>query len=75
MSVLSAPRRPSTPLPLRARLRHLGETIRWAPAPRFEGPARDRWRYVGYLAGSMLLWTSLTLVVVAALARALLTIG
>lgn len=75
MSVLTAHRRPSRPLPLRARLRHLGETVRWAPAPYFEGPARDRWRYVGYLAGSMLLWTALTLVVVAGLARALLPVG
>lgn len=75
MSVLTHHHRPSPALPLRARLRHLGETIRWAPAPRFEGTARDRWRYVAYLAGSMLLWTALTLVVVAGLARALLPVG
>jgi hypothetical protein len=75
VSVLTARHRPSHHLPLRARLRHLGETIRWAPAPHFEGPARDRWRYVGYLAGSVLLWTALTLVVVAGLARALLPVG
>ncbi|QGQ20489.1 chemotaxis protein CheW [Cellulomonas sp. JZ18] len=74
MSVLSV-RRPSSALPLRTRLRHLRETVRWAPAPYFEGGPRQRLRFVGYLAGSVLLWTTLTLVVLAALGRALATIA
>ncbi|QCB94725.1 chemotaxis protein CheW [Cellulomonas shaoxiangyii] len=75
MSVLTFHRRPSTPLPLGTRLRHLGETIRWAPAPYFEGAPGQRLRFLGYLAGSVLLWTTLTLVVLTALGRALATIG
>ncbi|WP_309133478.1 chemotaxis protein CheW [Cellulomonas sp.] len=74
MSVLTA-RRPSTPLPLRTRLRHLREWVRWAPAPYFEGPLRRRLRFVGYLALSVVLWTALTLLVLAGLGRALATIG
>lgn len=58
-------------LPLRTRLRHLGEAVRWTPAPYFEGPARQRLRYVGYLMGSVLAWTVGGLVVLAALGRAL----
>lgn len=74
MSAVTWHRRPTAaaaPLPLRTRLRHLNETIRWAPAPYFEGTARQRLRYVGYVAGSMLAWTVGGLVVVAALGRAL----
>ncbi|MFS0702890.1 chemotaxis protein CheW [Cellulomonas sp. 179-A 9B4 NHS] len=75
MSVLTLTRRPSTPLPVRTRLRHLRETVRYAPAPYFEGDLRRRLRFVGYLAGSVLLWTTLTLVVLTGLGRALATIG
>lgn len=73
MSAVTWHRRPTTTaaLPLRTRLRHLNETIRWAPAPYFEGTARQRLRYVGYVLGSMLAWAVGGLVVVAALGRAL----
>ena len=74
MSAATWHRHPTTAaprLPLRARLRHLTETVRWAPAPYFEGTARQRLRYVGYLMGSVLVWTSGSLVVLAALGRAL----
>lgn len=70
MSVLAV-RHPSSPLPLRTRLRHLRETVRWAPAPYFEGGPRERLRFVGYVAASMLLWTALSLAVLAALGAAL----
>ncbi|MBF0688608.1 MAG: chemotaxis protein CheW [Cellulomonas sp.] len=72
MSAVTWHRRPTTAaLPLRTRLRHLNETIRWAPAPYFEGTPRQRLRYVGYVLGSMLAWAVGGLVVVAALGRAL----
>lgn len=61
-------------LPVRTRLRHLAETVRWAPAPYFEGSARQRLRYVGYLLGSVLAWTVGSLVVLAAVGRALASI-
>jgi hypothetical protein len=57
--------RPALPLPVR--LRKLGETIRWAPAPCFEGTAARRWMFVGYMAVSMLAWTIAGLAVAAAL--------
>ena len=74
MSAVTWHRRPTTaaaPLPLRTRLRHLNETIRWAPAPYFEGTARQRVRYGGYVAGAMLAWTVGGLGGGAALGRAL----
>lgn len=75
MSAVTWHRRPTTvALPLRTRLRHLNETVRWAPAPYFEGDVRQRLRYVGYLLGSMLAWTVGGLVVIAALGRALATL-
>ncbi|UZN03844.1 chemotaxis protein CheW [Cellulomonas sp. S1-8] len=61
-------------LPVRTRLRHLAETVRWAPAPYFEGSARQRLRFVGYVLGSMLAWTVGGLVVLAAVGRALASI-
>lgn len=42
-------------------------TIRWAPAPRFEGTAAQKARYVAYLAGSMLAWVAAGLGISAAL--------
>ncbi len=65
---------PSSPLPLRTRLRHLVETVRWSPAPYFEGSARQRLRYVGYLLASVLAWTVGSLVVLAAIGRALASV-
>lgn len=66
MSALTLhPVRPA--LPLSVRLRKLGETVRWAPAPRFEGSAARRWAFVGYVAGSMLAWTVVGVAVAAAL--------
>ncbi|MFC0646917.1 chemotaxis protein CheW [Cellulomonas phragmiteti] len=61
-------------LPLRTRLRHLNETIRWAPAPYFEGPAPQRLRYIGYVLASVLGWTAGSLLVLAAVGRALASI-
>jgi len=72
MSAVTWHRRPTTVhLPLRTRLRHLTETVRWAPAPYFEGSVRQRVRYVGYLLGSVLAWTVAGLLVAAAIGRAL----
>lgn len=72
MSAVTWHRRPTTVrLPLRTRLRHLNETVRWAPAPWFEGSVRQRARYVGYLLGSVLAWTVAGLLVAAAIGRAL----
>ncbi|MBT0993688.1 chemotaxis protein CheW [Cellulomonas sp. DKR-3] len=66
MSALTLPpARPSLPLP--ARLRSLVETVRWAPAPRFEGTPTRRWLFVAYLAGSMLAWTLAGVAIAAAL--------
>lgn len=42
-------------------------TMRWAPAPRFEGTAAQKARYVAYLAGSMLAWVAVGLGISAAL--------
>ncbi|WP_246117323.1 chemotaxis protein CheW [Cellulomonas composti] len=44
-------------LPVRVRVRHAVETVRWAPAPRWEGSFADRMRFVAYLGGSMVAWT------------------
>lgn len=74
MSASTWHRRPIAPLPLRTRVRHLVHTVRWAPAPYFEGSTRDRVRYVGYLAGSVLAWTVLTMIVLTAFGRALATL-
>jgi len=48
---------PSTPPS--ARVSQLIESIRWAPAPQWGTSAADHTRYVTYLAGSMLAWTLL----------------
>lgn len=74
MSASTWRRRPTASLPLRTRVRHLVHTVRWAPAPYFEGSPRHRLRYVGYLAGSVLAWTVLAMIVLAALGRALATV-
>lgn len=58
-------------LPLRTRLRHLNETVRYAPAPYFAGSVRDRLRYVAYVVGSMVAWGAGGLLITAALGRAL----
>lgn len=72
MSAVTWDRRPtSTRLPLRTRVRHLVTAVRWSPAPYFEGDVRQRLRYVGYLLGSVLAWSVLSLVVLAAFGRAL----
>lgn len=42
-------------------LRRVLVTVRTAPAPRWEGSAADRARYVAYVAGSMVGWTALGL--------------
>ncbi len=74
VSAVTWHRRPTTSLPLRTRLRHVVETMRWAPAPYFEGGLRQRLRYVGYVLGSMLAWSVLSLLVLAAVGRALATL-
>lgn len=50
-----------------ARAREIVNAIRFAPAPRWEGPASKRSRYVAYLLGSMLAWTAAGLGIAAAL--------
>lgn len=47
---------PATVVPANAR--QTLHAIRWAPAPRFEGGTAGRVRYLGYLVGSMLAWTT-----------------
>ena len=76
MSAVTWHRRPATAvpaahLPLRTRARRLVATVRWSPAPYFEGPLRQRLHYVGYLLASVLAWTVGSLVVLAAIGRAL----
>lgn len=44
------------PLAFSVRVRRFVETVRWAPAPRFEGSAARRLAFVGYLVGSMVAW-------------------
>ncbi|WP_046529923.1 hypothetical protein [Cellulomonas sp. FA1] len=63
--------RPAVALPARARLRHVVHAVRWAPAPYFEGTARQRLGYVAYVLGSMLAWTAVSLGVLALVGRAL----
>lgn len=55
--------------PVGQRVRALVDTVRWAPAPRFEGSVADRWRFVAYLGGSMVAWTVAGLGVTAAIGR------
>ncbi|SFK12661.1 chemotaxis protein CheW [Cellulomonas sp. KH9] len=62
------------PLPLRTRVRHVVDTVRWAPAPYFEGSVRQRVRYVAYLLGSVLAWTVGSLAVLAVIGRALASV-
>jgi hypothetical protein len=45
----------------------LVQTVRWAPAPRWEGTAAKKARYVAYLVGSMLAWVAIGLGAAAAL--------
>lgn len=45
--------------------------IRETPAPRWEGTAGDKGRYVGYVAGSVVLWTGLGLAFTAAFGEVL----
>lgn len=77
MSAVTWHRRPTTVPPvhlsLRTRARHLVETVRWSPAPYFEGTLRQRLHFVGYLVASALAWTVGSLVVLAAIGRALAT--
>ena len=54
-AVTLSPARPTTPA-LGMRLRRFVETVRWAPAPRFEGSVGRRLAFVGYLVGSMVAW-------------------
>lgn len=50
-----------------ARAREILDAVRFAPAPRWEGPASKRSRYIAYLAGSMIAWTAAGLAIAAAL--------
>lgn len=53
------------------RLRHLVETVRWAPAPVWGESAGEHARFSLYLAGSMLAWAVAGLVMAALLGTAL----
>jgi hypothetical protein len=53
------------------RVRQLGATIRWAPAPRWGTSTREHVRFAGYLGGSILGWTALGLVTAAIIGTAL----
>lgn len=55
-------RRPET-----TRQRDVLQTLRWAPAPRWEGTAAHKARYVAYLGGSMIAWVAIGLAAAAAL--------
>ncbi len=59
------------PSPVFARLRRGLHAMRWAPAPRFEGSASNRWRFVGYVAVSMVAWTLIGFGIAAALGAVL----
>ncbi len=63
MATLAPTHQPST----HHRVRHTVDTVRWAPAPRWEGSASSRTRYAGYLAGSVVAWIAIGLGVSAAL--------
>ncbi len=57
---LSPAARPARPyVAPSVRVRRFVETVRWAPAPRFEGSAGRRAAFVGYLVGSMVAWVLL----------------
>ena len=53
-----------SPVP-RDRVRHLVDTVRWAPAPVWGKTAAEHTRYSVYLAGSMLAWAVAGLVMAA----------
>ena len=57
------------------RLRQLGSTIRWAPAPLWGSSTREHARYAAYLAGSILGWTFAGLAMAAIVGRALGLLG
>ncbi|MCV2396503.1 chemotaxis protein CheW [Actinotalea sp. M2MS4P-6] len=46
---------------------HALNTVRWAPAPRWEGSAAKKTRFAAYLVGSMLAWIAIGLGASAAL--------
>ena len=58
-----------------SRVAHLVDTVRWAPAPRFEGDAAHKWRFVGYIGGSMLAWTAAGLLLAAGIGRLIGLLG
>ena len=53
------------------RTRTVVDTVRWAPAPRWEGGAASKSRYVAYLAGSLAAWVAVGLGLSAAIGAAL----
>lgn len=54
-----------------AALRDARRWVRETPAPRWEGSAGDKVRYVGYVAGSVVVWTGLGLAFTAGFAEVL----
>jgi hypothetical protein len=69
MATLGSDLHPS--LSLDQRVRQLGATIRWAPAPLWGTTTGEHLRYGGYLAGSILGWTALGLAMAAIIGAAL----
>ena len=63
MATMTAPIPSST----RHRTMHAIDTVRWAPAPRWEGSASSKSRYAAYLAGSVLAWIGIGIGLSAAL--------
>lgn len=57
------------------RLRQLGTTIRWAPAPLWGTSTSEHARYAVYLAGSIVGWTLAGLAMAAIVGRALGLLG
>jgi hypothetical protein len=57
------------------RVRSLGRTIRWAPAPTWGETSGEHVRFAGYLVGSMVAWTLAGLAIAGLLGRALGNIG
>jgi hypothetical protein len=57
LMAISTPILPSTSTS--TRIAQIVQTIRWAPAPQWGSSTADHGRYVTYLAGSMLAWTVL----------------
>ncbi len=55
------------PHPAANRAWHTLETVRWAPAPRWEGGPAEKTRYAAYLVGSMLAWIAVGFGISAAL--------